>query len=81
MPSLKRWAPLVGSAVLVASVGLRLAGQTQAADSIEALANVVGLSAQSPVSGTEIASAAAALVGIVLKLAAEAKKARGNSPA
>jgi hypothetical protein len=76
--SIKRWVPLVGSAVLVAVVTLRLLGQTELAGVVESLAGVLGLTQQSPVSGTEVTAALAAAVGIALKLIAEFKRAKGG---
>lgn len=76
IPSLRRWLPLVGAGVLVATVVLRLVGQTDAADSVEGLANAVGLTAQSPVSAAEITAAVGVVMGIVLKVRAEIAKAR-----
>jgi len=68
MPNVKRWAPLIGSGVLVAAVVLRTFGLTDIATLLESLTGVVGLDEASPVSGAELAAAAAAMAGIVLKL-------------
>lgn len=78
MPQIRKYAPLIGSGILVAGVVLRLFGQAGAADAVEAVGGAVGLTTQSPVSGTELASAAAALAGIVAKIVAEVKKAKAS---
>ena len=76
MPHVKRYAPLIGSALLVASVVLRALGNMDAADAVDAIGKATGVSAQSPVSAVEFGAAAAALAGIVLKLSGEFRKAR-----
>ncbi len=83
MPQIKRWAPLLGTAVLVAATVLRLLGQEDVAKAVETAGQVTGTAAQSPVSGQELAAlvtqvlaAAAAATGIVLKIAAQVRKAR-----
>lgn len=74
MPIVKKFAPLIGSAVLVGAVVLRALGQTEAAGAVEAIGSAVGLTVQSPVSAAEFAAAFAALSGIVLKIRAEIAK-------
>lgn len=73
MPSIKRWAPLIGSAVLVLAVVLRTFGLTDVSTLLESFTGVVGLDEQSPVSGAEIAAAALAVTGIFLKINARRK--------
>lgn len=79
MPTLKKYAPLVGSAVLVSVVVLRLMGYVQAAAAVETLGGVVGVTQQSPVGVGELVAAGAALTGIVLKVKAEVQKARAGN--
>lgn len=75
VPALRKWTPLIGSAALVVSVVLRALGQTDFADAVDSIGKAIGITAQSPVSGTEIAAAGAAVTGIVLKLRSEYRKA------
>lgn len=76
MPAVKRYAPLIGSAVLAISVVLRLFGQNEVADGITTLGGLVGVTQQSQIPVGEIAAACAALTGVVLKVVSEVKKAR-----
>jgi hypothetical protein len=76
MPHLKRWLPLVGSALLVLVVVLRLLGQTALASAVEAIGSTIGITTQSPVSSAEVMAAVTALVGIILKIRAEIAKLR-----
>lgn len=73
----KRYLPLAGSAVLVTVVLLRLFGYGQAAAAVETVGGIVGVTQQSPVGVGELAAAIAAASGVVLKVIAEVKKARG----
>ena len=75
MTWIRRWAPVIGSLVLVASVGLRLAGKNEAAGAIEGLGSVLGLTSQSSISVAEIAAATAAGTGVVIKIVSEVRKA------
>jgi hypothetical protein len=77
MPALKRYAPLVGSAVLAVVVLLRTLGYPELALALESLGGAIGLDEKSPVGYAELAAAGAALAGVVLKIRAELKKARG----
>ena len=76
MPFLKRWLPLIGSAVLVAVVVLRLLGQTALAGAVETVGSVTGVITSSPVSPAELLAALTALFGIVRKIWSEIQKAR-----
>ena len=67
---LGRWAPLVGGAVLVAAVVLRMAGQEELAASVLSLGGLFGLTGQSPVPVGELAAGAAVVWGIVRKFRA-----------
>jgi len=73
----KRYVPLIGSAVLVTVVLLRLFGYEQAAGAIESVGGAVGVTQQSTVGVGELVAAGAALAGIVLKVKSEVDKARG----
>lgn len=73
----KRYVPLLGSAVLVSVVLLRLFGYDQAAGAVESVGGIVGVTQQSPVGMGELVAAVAALAGIVLKVKSEVDKARG----
>ena len=79
MPFLKRWTPLIGSAVLVVVVVLRLLGQTGLASAVEAVGSTIGITTQSPVSSTEVIAALTALFGIVRKLISVAQAARATA--
>lgn len=72
----KRWVPLLGTAVLVTSVVLQLLGYGDVARQILGIAGAVGVSDQSAVPLGELAAAGAALSGVVLKILAQVKKAR-----
>ena len=76
MPFIKRWLPLIGSAVLVLIVVLRLLGQTAVAGAVETVGSVTGVTTSSPVSPAELIAALTALFGIVRKVWAEIQKAR-----
>lgn len=73
---LRRWAPLAGVVVLVAIVVLRLLGMNDLAQTLEQLGGVVGLTGDSPVGLGELAAAAAALTGVLIKIRNEWRKAR-----
>jgi len=76
----KRWAPLLGTALLASVVVLRLFGMNEAATTVESLGGATGLSAQSPVGYGELIAAGAALAGVGLKVRSEWKKARSLKP-
>jgi hypothetical protein len=78
LPALKRYGPLVGSTVLVAVVILRLLGYGEAAQAVESVGGVVGVTQQSPVGIGELTAAAATLTGIVLKFISVIRKSRAN---
>jgi len=80
MPFLKRWMPIIGSAVLVLIVVLRLLGHTALASAVEAIGSTVGITTESPVSSAEVIAALTALFGIVRKIAIEIRKARTPVP-
>ena len=80
MDGLKRWLPLIGSAVLALAVVARLSGQEDAARAIEVVANLLGLSGASAISGAELAAAATVIFGIVRKVRAEVRKASARCP-
>lgn len=65
---LKRWAPLVGVAFIGASTIARAWGREDVAKSIDVLGNVTGLSADSPVTASELLAVATSLVGVVVKV-------------
>ncbi len=71
----KRWAPLAGTAVLLASVLLRFFGFEQGAAMVESVGGAVGLTQDSAVGSMELAAAVAALAGVVLKVRSQVKKA------
>jgi hypothetical protein len=81
MPFLKRWMPLVGSAVLVLVVVLRLLGQTALASVVEAIGSTLGVTTQSPVSSAEVIAALTALVGIIRKINAVIRQVRVGAAA
>lgn len=76
MELLKRWGPLAGTVVLIATVVLRAFGLDDAAKALDLVGSITGLSGQSSVSATELTAAAAALTGVVLKVLAQVAKAR-----
>lgn len=73
---LKRWVPLAGTAVLVSAVVLQVLGYGDVAKNLLSIAGAVGLSDQSAVPVGELAAAAAALTGIVLKIRSQIQKAK-----
>lgn len=75
----KRWAPLAGTAVLVAVVLLRLFGFEQGAAMVEGVGGAVGVTDDSAVGLGELTAAITALVGIVLKVRSQARKARDGA--
>lgn len=76
-PMLKRWLPLIGSAVVLSTVVLRAFHQPGLADAVDGLANMLGLTKVSIIDPVLITSAATGLVGIALKIKSEISKARG----
>lgn len=78
MQQFRRWAPLLGTLVLVVATALRLVGHGEAAALVEAIGAMAGVTPQSPVSPTELAPVVGQLVallaviwGIARKVAAE----------
>lgn len=76
MARIKRWLPLLGVLLLAAVVVMRAFGLEGYAAALEQIGGLTGLSAQSPVGLGELAAAAAALTGVVLKVRAEWRKAK-----
>lgn len=74
--SIRRWAPLIGVALLASAVILRALGLEDMARLLEGIGGVTGLSEQSPVGLGELAAAVAAVVGVALKIAAVLRQAR-----
>lgn len=77
MGALKTWSPLIGSAVLVATVLLRSFGQTEVADTLEGVGSATGLATMSMVTPAE-AAAIATTFGLVLKGLSLYRKARAE---
>ena len=73
--ALKRWLPVVGTGVLVASVILRLAGLDDLAGPLQAIGEATGITADSAVPLDVLAAAAAGLAGIVMKIWSQWNKA------
>lgn len=74
-PFLKRWLPLVGTAVVVASTVARFTGNAEVAQAIDLVGSLTGATGEAGVTQTEIAAAVAAGIGVSLKLFAIVKKA------
>jgi hypothetical protein len=73
-PFLKRWLPLIGTAIVAGSVVARALGFTEVSDLLDLVGSLTGASAQSLIGVAAVAS----LVGVVLKLISEARKALGK---
>lgn len=78
MPRLRRWLPLIGTAALVASAALKIAGYPEAAQAIDTLGGIAGITSLPELPVGEIAAIAAAGTGIVLKVRSQIAKARGG---
>jgi len=63
---LKRWAPLLGTTVLVGVVGLRGFGYHEAAATLEGVGAATGVASQSPISVTE-GAAILSSIGLLIK--------------
>lgn len=74
-PFFKRWLPLVGTAVVVASTVARATGNAEVAQAIDLVGSLTGATSQAGVTPTEIAGAVVAGTGVCLKLFAIVKKA------
>jgi uncharacterized membrane protein len=74
MKQVKRWLPLIGTAILALAVALRAFGQEDAARAVEQLGGLIGLTGAPTVGMAELLAASAAVTGIVLKVRAELKK-------
>jgi hypothetical protein len=80
MKSIKRWLPLIGTAVLAGTVVLRAFGQDDVAKAVETVGGLVGAVPEDPtVSYAELAAAAAGVAGVFLKVRGEYRKARSAS--
>ena len=73
MDKIKRYAPLVGTAILASAALLQAFGQSEAADLVKKLGG--GFIGESTVGGEAIVAAIAAAAGVFLKVKSEAKKA------
>ena len=76
MDGFKKYGPLVAGAYLVLLVGLRVAGQDDAAKAVESIGNLVGAANGSPVSYSELMAAATLLFGIGRKVKSEVDRAK-----
>lgn len=68
MPQLKRWAPLLGVAVLAGSTIARAFGREDVAKGLDVVGSVTGVGAESPITGNELLATAAAVSGLILKV-------------
>jgi hypothetical protein len=75
LPFLKRWLPLVGTVVVVASTVAKFTGNADVAQAIDLVGTLTGATGQAGVTPTEIAGAVAAGTGVALKVWAIASKA------
>jgi hypothetical protein len=80
----RRWAPVIATGTLIVSTVLKVAGQQQAADTLDYLIALVRLEDASPVPRMEVVgvitpllAALAAAWGLVRKVLSEIRKARG----
>jgi len=79
---LKTWGPVLGSAVLVAAIVLRLFGHGEAAAALESVGSAVGVTGQSSLGVadttavlTQLLAAGVAGYGIARKIGSEVRKA------
>jgi len=68
MPRIKRWAPLLGVAVVGGATIARAFGFHEAGKAIDLVGGITGLGTESPVSATELLAAGAAVSGVILKV-------------
>jgi hypothetical protein len=66
--ALKRWAPLLGVALIAGSTIARAFGYADAGRAIDIIGTLTGFGTESPVSATELLAAAAAVSGVALKV-------------
>lgn len=78
MQGLKRWAPVIGSALLAAPILLRIVGQDHAAQAVETVGGLTGYTDEAGISQAELAGAIAAVTGVALKVRSQVQKARTN---
>ncbi len=75
---LRKYPILVGVAIVALATILRFFGQTEFAEVLSSLSQGLGLTLadaeNAPVSGTEVAGAVAAILGVGMKLTADRKK-------
>lgn len=83
---LKTWGPVIGSAVLVGAIVLKLLGYGAAAVTLETVTSVLGISGQSSLNATDTAAVIGQLVaagiaawGILRKILSEVAKARATT--
>jgi hypothetical protein len=74
-PFFKRWLPLVGTAVVVASTVAKFTGNPEVAGAIDLVGTLTGATSQSGITPTEITGAVVAGAGVGLKLWAIVSKA------
>lgn len=82
---LKTWAPVIGSAVLVATIALRLLGHGDAAAAVETVSAALGISGQSTLNTADTAAVIGQLLaagvagwGVVRKVKSEVQKAQAK---
>lgn len=78
MKGFNTWAPLISGAYLAIVVGLRIAGQEDAAKGLETVGGLVGITKDPAVSQSELMAFGTLAYGIGRKVWASIQKARGN---
>lgn len=76
MPFLKRWLPVLGTALVAGGVIARAWGREDIAKAIDVVGSVTGASGAAGVTPTEIGAAVVAVTGVVLKVISQVNKAR-----
>lgn len=75
MRTIRRWVPLIGTALVCGAVIARTLGYELFATAAEQVGSLTGASGQSAVSPVEVSAALAGLSGVVLKVVAQVRKA------
>ena len=78
--TLRRWGPVLGAGVLVVATVLRIFGNGEVAQTVEAIGATVGVTQQSPVPGPELAAGATQLIAALVAAWGIGRKLKASLP-